>query len=283
MTFTWIPFYKELSQKLLKFKNDRVTLVDWIYNNLDGHINHLKDDKNGKRVPDIDPFTLFAIFNRGIKDEKRIDICNLFKQYLYISASIPENFDAIPIIFNKQSNFMAFEDKRKDGDIDRLWDLFEAAVQDRNIKKPYEALRGQYLIKFNITIGLFWIRPDKYLPLDGNCKKLLNSIGITYDDSSFLPYKDYSEIMNSLNTKMKTESLSFSNYVEFSYHAYQQNTPPKKENKGMTRQETHMAGEQGLSSEKVNYWWLVANPTIWSLSEMQIGEEQERQDLEAVY
>lgn len=38
MAFTWIPFYKELAQKLLKFRNNRAPLVDWIYNNLQGHI-----------------------------------------------------------------------------------------------------------------------------------------------------------------------------------------------------------------------------------------------------
>lgn len=28
------------------------------------------------------------------------------------------------------------------------------------------------------------------------------------------------------------------------------------------------------SSSDVNYWWLVANPKIWSISEMKVGEEQ---------
>jgi hypothetical protein len=32
MAFTWIPFYKELAQKLLQFRNDRKPLVDFIVN-----------------------------------------------------------------------------------------------------------------------------------------------------------------------------------------------------------------------------------------------------------
>lgn len=70
MSFTWIPFYKELSKKLLQFRYNRKPLVDWIYDNLQGYINHLKDDSQGKRVDDIDPFTTYAIFNRGITVEK---------------------------------------------------------------------------------------------------------------------------------------------------------------------------------------------------------------------
>lgn len=41
--FTWIPFYKKLSTKLLQFRHNRTPLVDWIYANLQGHINHVKD------------------------------------------------------------------------------------------------------------------------------------------------------------------------------------------------------------------------------------------------
>lgn len=49
MSFTWIPFYKELSKKLLQFRYNRKPLVDWIYDNLQGYINHLKDDSQGKK------------------------------------------------------------------------------------------------------------------------------------------------------------------------------------------------------------------------------------------
>jgi len=34
MAYTWIPFYKELAQKLLQFKNDRKPLVDFIYSSM---------------------------------------------------------------------------------------------------------------------------------------------------------------------------------------------------------------------------------------------------------
>ena len=36
MAYSWIPFYKELSQKLLQFRSNRKPLVDWIYDNIDG-------------------------------------------------------------------------------------------------------------------------------------------------------------------------------------------------------------------------------------------------------
>lgn len=220
MAYTWIPFYKELSQKLLQFRNNRMPLVNWIYDNLHGYINHLKDAPDGRRVPDVDPFTVFAIFNRGITDDKRIDICEKFKHFLDVSASVPHDFDAIPIMNAKQSNFMAFADRREEGDLERLWNVFELAVLDKNIEDAYNALSHQYLIKFNITFGLFWIRPDRYLPLDGHSQDLLASLEIKFDRTKFLPYNEYERVMKELNKKIDFGSLGYSDYAGFSHAAY---------------------------------------------------------------
>ena len=115
MKFTWIPFFKEFSQKLLKYRNNRTPLVNWIYDNLEGYINHFKDGSDGRRVPDTDPFTVLAIINRGITFEKKIDICTKFKSFLNISAPIPQDFTSVPEMNNQKSNFMAFEDRREEG------------------------------------------------------------------------------------------------------------------------------------------------------------------------
>ena len=221
MTFTWIPFYKELAQKLLQYRDNRTPLVDWIYANLQGYVFHLKDMSDGRPVPDIDPFTVFAIFNRGISDEKRKDICSKFKEFLGISAAIPEDFNGIPVMNTQRTNFMAFADRREEGDIERLWNVFIDAVNDNDIAASYDALNGQFLIKFNLTIGLFWIRPDRFLPLDGNCQKLMKSLGIVFDNRSFLPFNEYARVMSELTEKMKTGTLGFSDFVEFSHYAYE--------------------------------------------------------------
>ena len=223
MKYTWVPFYKEFAKKLLKFRDNRKPLVDWIYSNIDASlIKHFKDAPDGRHVPDTDPFTVMAIINRGISWNKKIELCKQFKSFLGISASVPEDFSGVPEMNNMLSNFMAFEDSRKEGDIERLWDVFEAAVEDMNIQPEYDALNGQYLIKFNLSIGLFWIRPDKYLSLDGNNKKLLEANGITFDKTSFLPYHEYERVMNELKAKMQSQDLGFTNFVEFSDVAYNQ-------------------------------------------------------------
>lgn len=220
MTFTWIPFYKELAQKLLAYRDNRKPLIDWVYDNLQGYIDHLKDDSDGRRVSDLDPFSVFSIFNRGITDKNRGIICTRLKEGFGITAPIPEDYNGIPIVNAMKSNFMAFEKDRKNGDIDRLWNVFVAAVKDKPIKDAYDALKDQFLIKYNLTIGLFWVRPDKYLPLDGNCRESLKELGIAVPKHQFVMYDEYVKVMKELDGRIASGKYSFSNYAEFSYVAF---------------------------------------------------------------
>lgn len=246
MKYTWIPFYIEFGQKLIKYRNDRKPLINWIYENIDGTlIKHFKDAPDGRRVSDTDPFTVMAIINRGITYNKKFELCKQFKSFLSISAPVPQEFSGVPEMNNMQSNFMAFEGDREDGDIERLWNLFECAVLDKDIEEAYNALKNQYLIKYNITMGLFWIRPDKYLALDGNNKAKLTSLGIASFDGRFVPYKEYKAIMERLDKKMALGEINCTNYADFSYMTYSQ-----EEGKGgLPKQE----GLNNISSEKA-YW-----------------------------
>lgn len=246
--FTWIPFYKEFSQKLLQFRNDRKPLVNWIYGNIDGSlIKHFKDDNNGKRVPDTDPFTVMAIINRGITWDKKITLCKQFKSFLNISAPVPQDFSGVPEIYSQRSNFMGFEENRKEGDIERLWYLFECAVLNKDIRESYNALNGQYLIKYNITMGLFWIQPNKYLALDGNNKAKLTSLGIaSFKGSKFVLYDEYKGIMERLDAKMESGELNCKSYAEFSHEAYVQND-------GASTRDT-ASGTSNPSMSDVSYW-----------------------------
>ena len=242
MKYTWIPFYIEFGQKLLKYRNNRTPLVNWIYDNIDGSlIKHFKDAPDGRRVPDTDPFTVMAIVNRGITWGKKIALCKQFKSFLEISAPVPQDFSGVPEMNNMLSNFMAFEDDREDGDIERLWNLFECAVLDKDIEEAYNALKNQYLIKYNITMGLFWIRPDKYLALDGNNREKLQALGIaSFKGSNFVSYEEYENIIKQVDAMMKSGEIGCSSYSEFSQMTYKQNDETEMKRKP----------EQG----SVSYW-----------------------------
>ena len=249
MAYTWIPFYRELSQKLLQFKNDRKPLVNWLYDNLDSYVKHLKVGPNEERLPDIDPFSVFGIVNRSITFIKKTDICAKYKAFLNISSAVPSDFSGVPEVNNLMSSFIGYGKDRKDGDVERLWNVFEDVVLDKDIKDHYDALNGQFAIKNNITMGLFWIRPDKYLALDGNNRAKLKVLGIAnLKGSQFTPYNDYKGIMNRLDEKIQSGAVAnCSNYAEFSHTAY-------KQNDGASTRDMPRQKESNSSDSDINYW-----------------------------
>ena len=93
--FTWIPFYQEFSKKLLTFRNDRKPLLDMIYENRDELRASYLHDEGGENdlLSDVDPFTVFGLFNRQIKSDSRIHSTELFKELLQIHADVPSDFD----------------------------------------------------------------------------------------------------------------------------------------------------------------------------------------------
>ena len=103
MAYTWIPFYKELSQKLLQFKDDRKPLVDFIYSELStvgskslvDYI-HMED---GSKVKDIDPFNvdgmlLYAKTKEDVIDDTQVTLQDGYKLYVR-SLDLNTDFDTI--------------------------------------------------------------------------------------------------------------------------------------------------------------------------------------------
>ena len=198
MNFTWIPFYKEFAEKLLQFQTDRKKLLKLIYDNRATLLADYLHDEGGKDdlFTDIDPFTTFGIFNRGVKKENRIRSAELFKDLLNMSANVPEDFVGIPILNNQKSHFFGFRRDREDDDIDNLWSLFVKVVKKENFEDEYNIVIRQYIIRVNITMALFWIRPEDFLAFDSTNRAYLKEhYGV------ILPNKapEYSEYMSILN------------------------------------------------------------------------------------
>ena len=118
--FKWIEFYTKFADALLPYKNDRTSLIKRIQKIYDGiHMTLAKMEINGT-PKDIDPFTIYGLFNKGITDEKRKIIINAFIAEFSITSEAPDDFSGIPVLMNMSATFYAFEDTRKEHDIDNL-------------------------------------------------------------------------------------------------------------------------------------------------------------------
>ena len=205
MIFTWIPFYKEFAEKLLQFQTDRKKLLKLIYNNRANLLaDHLHDEKGKNDLfKDIDPFTTFGIFNRFVKEEKRIRSAKLFKKLLNISADVPSDFVGIPVLNNMKSHFFGFRRDREANDIDNLWSLFVKVVKKENFENEYNKVIRQYAIRVNITMALFWIRPEDFLSFDStNRAYLKKQYGVILPNKA-PEYSEYMSILDDIKEKMK--------------------------------------------------------------------------------
>lgn len=221
MSFTWIPYYKEFAQRLTQFQKDRKRLLNLIYDNRDELLAKYLHDQGGEGdlLEDIDPFTVFGLFNRGIKHENRINSAKLFKNILDIKADIPKDFEGIPVLNNQKSHFFGFRSHRGKNDIQNLWNLFIKVVNDENFEEEYNTVIKQFIIKVNITMGLFWIRPEKFLAFDRtNRQYLKEQYGIKLPNKA-PEYSEYMKILDSINKKMASGEIKENTFYELSANA----------------------------------------------------------------
>ena len=219
MIFTWIPFYKEFAEKLLQFQTDRKKLLKLIYNNRATLLVDYLHDEGGKDdlFTDIDPFTTFGIFNRSVK--KRIRYAKLFKKLLNISADVPSDFVGIPVLDNRKSHFFGFKRDREDNDIDNLWNLFVKVVKKKNFENEYNKVIRQYAIRVNITMALFWIRPEDFLAFDStNRAYLKEQYGVILPNKA-PEYSEYMSILDDIKAKMKKGVIKEKTFYELSANA----------------------------------------------------------------
>ena len=174
--FQWVEFYTELASELLKYKNKRTELLGImkeIY--ADAEMKFPFIEKNNEAYEDICPFTVFATFNKRIKDSNRTLLLEQFARQFSIQSPVPTSFYGIPVVMTFSAWFFGYKENRGEDDIENLWDLFEKAIHygDSASEENREAFIAAYdrvirqkFIKWNITMGLFWIRPYAFINLD---------------------------------------------------------------------------------------------------------------------
>lgn len=174
---SWVEFYSAFANILLDFAKDRKTLIaklQSVYKFIGIKIPKLDSSAT---VFDIDPFTVFGLFNKGITEANRIAILNGIAREFSVAATVPESFDGVPVLNNLNATFYKFvgNPDRGEHDIDNLWNVFSTAIAytDNTTVVNKEAFISAYdLVKdlkgnrWKLTMGLYWIRPMRYLNLD---------------------------------------------------------------------------------------------------------------------
>ena len=182
--FTWTEIYHELAVRLLEWRNRQQELLEFLESlrSQGLTITPLLDrDADGQRfrLTVIDPFTFFGAFNRQISKDQRLGILTAMKEKFGLESSLPSDFHGIPVLNNKKSWFIAFQLRRGADDVDKLWHVFKLALEEKPLDNPEfaEAFDNAVQVRstnFNLTFGLFWVRPKFFLSLDKHNREYLN-------------------------------------------------------------------------------------------------------------
>lgn len=239
---SWINFYGEFAKKLLKFKSNREELVKIVFGMDSKYISYFRDYKNdeGKAYSDVDPFSVFGIFNRSMTDENRIQICSYFKDKFGMVCDVPSDFDSVPVL-NPQMSVFVFREYIGKGVKDVFWNLYELILSESFDRERFCELFDKIIqykgVRWNITMALYWIRPYDFMPLDKNSREYLaNSLGVDVFGVKDLSGKNYLKLIDTVKYEIDNQKIIENSIPEISYRAWKNNNETEKTHKNMESQ-----------------------------------------------
>lgn len=228
--YTWTEIYQELADKVLAYKDNRGELVKLLEEAYKDANQEYKFIWKEHYFTQIDPFTLFGSFNKGISDKNRIELLRQYKNKFGLKSELPSEFTGIPVFNNMQAWLM---DDTPGEKMETYWDIFETAIryadgdgrlEDRLIGLFDKAVSFKGT-KWNLTMGLYWIRPFTFINLDTNNRDNLKSSG--YYGGVFPSGKEYLDLCKGLAAKMDSDEFPYSSFPEFSAQSKVKNQPEK--------------------------------------------------------
>ena len=198
--FPWTEFYEATADKLADYHGDRRPLIEGLHE-IASRVKHLsylrdRDSSGGDPYPlrDICPFTAMGTFNRSVSDSNRKSIAGEMARLLAVDVEVPESFEGVPRLNNQQSWFFGYSYGRGEGDIDTLWQVFAAAREFADSDQPerregfiraYEAATKVRGVKWNLSMGLYWVRPWDFPVLDAPSRDFMKRhLGMDTPDHS---------------------------------------------------------------------------------------------------
>lgn len=218
--FTWIPIHRETIHRILEHRQDQKELLT-ILREMEQQglkVISLQDQGEGGQViplAEIDPFSFLATFNRGVTEKNRCDNWAFLKARWKLKADVPGDLTGIPVLHNMTSRLFPYAKDREKDHVNLLWQIAElaasggvetmdAALFDRCASLETVGIR-------RLTICLFWINPEMFLPADHKTTSYGTSKGAVTEPENFHTYRKWLQEM--------TERLG-SNFAQISHEAH---------------------------------------------------------------
>lgn len=230
--FSWVETHKQLTQYLSakeKQQNELISLLKSV------DIGPFKDKTvegdYDSDLTEIDPFTFFCyIYKYGSKKS----LSNLQKIAEKTDSHIPRDIDGVPTAQPLKVWLFPYKYIRLNNEIGRLWSFFHKAISNNITDADFDdILQIHSTGKTKITEALYYIDPERYLPIDGPTKAYLKEVlGI---DTNFDTFRDYLKLIENIASNIEMPFYELS----------------------------HKAWEWNKKIKKVNYWIFQGNPKIF--------------------
>ena len=270
--FSWVKFYMELADRLLPYKDDRSALIEKLqalYASLGMKFPKLD---SGDAPADIDPYTVFGLFNKGVSLANRIKVATALGGALGVNAQPPTAFPGTPLLSNLNATFYAFvgDHRRGEHDIDNLWRAFEAQLAlDRTDNEQtraefvtaYNDAIEQFSLTWKLSMGLYWARPLRFISLDSRNRWFLGDMALAgtalaqaAPKEKSAPIHDgrtYLAICDTALAQIGSEACPYASLPELSHEAFRESERVNKEKKEAEKAAEQEAQENALGDAGV--------------------------------
>ncbi len=220
MTAQWTAFYQAMADGIAPYS----TRQDELYAKIEklaqstplmAYLHFEKKDFWQQRDFAIDPFTTMAIFNRGVTDAHRIELAQKLAALLGVELEPPRVFHGIPHLDPRNSIYAGN---------DELWRLFLSAIGNGTGESFQTAFDSAVGIRGNaagmLSIGLFWMRPDLYMPIDRISAPLIEKrYGLKLSGDG----RDYPQFNARLGARCNDDGISFPQLAFEAWQSFHKN------------------------------------------------------------
>ena len=274
--FDWVDYYKELSGKLLQYKDNREKLIEKVRKIYEITGINLPTLEKDNQIVDIDPFTFFGLFNKKLTDANRLSILKAIAELFDVKAPVPTAFDSIPVLNPQNATFYYFIPDRGDNDIQDLWELFDAALAYAKDPSPDTIAKVSKYFDLcinkkgngnsKITMGLYWIAPNALLNLDQRntwyiyeSGKIPEGLVKTLPEiEAKIPSDKYFDIVEKLRAYLHSDASQLKDFKELSFEAWRYSEQVNQEQAAAKKVEAQRENKGAAIAdegvETVHYW-----------------------------
>lgn len=252
MSFSYVPFYREVAARVLEYENRQDELLDVLREMKSAGLKttFLEDnEKDGTKslLKVIDPFTFMANFSRT-GDPEAAQLCAWLRKKWDLSADSPEVFDGrVNVSAQNPWFFASTQNGRSSEDVPLLWQLarqsFEATVSDLDLKLFERCLQIVNVAPKKLTTGLSWFSPAEFLSLAGPILPYLENRGVEFEQKK-LQKGDLDEYVQLLKNARSVNS----DYSRIAHDAWNWNQKGRPDDKTSTITKTDQVEKKEIEN-----------------------------------